>query len=79
MAHPSEWVVVKYPDDGRRHTDPCEIVGRLPYDGDPDVAARYLTETGMSRGTALSLIFQVEAKRNSPKASDADAGYRPVA
>jgi hypothetical protein len=51
---------------------------RLPYTGHPEADATRLTETGMPIGTAMTLIFQVEAKHASPKAAEADLGYRPV-
>jgi hypothetical protein len=78
LVAPTEWVIVCYPDEGKRHTDPCDVVGRVPYGRDPDGEATHLAETGMPSGTAMSLIFQVEAKRMSPKAAEADLGYRPI-
>src|SRR5438132_14369711 len=79
MTNPSEWIIIRYQGEGKRHTDPHEIVRRVPYAGDPEGEAAQFVKTGMPQGTAMSLLFQVEAKRASPKAADVDVGYRPVA
>jgi hypothetical protein len=78
MTNPTEWIVLRYPEESKRHTDRHEIVRRVPYAGDPEGEAAQFAESGMATGTAMSLVFQVEAKRASPKAADADLGYRPV-
>jgi hypothetical protein len=77
LTHPNQFIVLRYPDEARRHTEPYEEVLRLPYvEPTPGIAA--LVVTGLPKGTAAKLIFQVEMKRASPKAADADLGYRPV-
>jgi hypothetical protein len=78
MINPSKWIIIRYPDDGKRHADPYEVVAEVLYGRNPDVEVTRLIDAGMPKGTAMSLIFQVEAKRSSPKAAEADLGYRPV-
>jgi hypothetical protein len=75
MTRPSEYIVVKYPDEGERHSDPCEIIRRLPYVDDPIAE---LAETGIPKGTASTLRWRVAMKLASPKAADTELGYRPV-
>jgi hypothetical protein len=75
MTNPAEYVITKYPDDGQRHSDPFEIVCRIPYLNDPIGA---LVETGIPKGTASTLRWRVAMKLASPKAADTDLGDRPV-
>jgi hypothetical protein len=75
LVSPCDWVVVRYPDEGKRHSEPHEILRRLPYVNDPRVV---LVEIGMSEGTATTLLFNAEVKRLSPKAAESDRGFRPV-
>jgi hypothetical protein len=78
LTHPTEYIVLRYPDEGRRHTEPYEEALRLPFADDPTAAINGLVEAGLPHGAAAKLVFQVEMKRISPKAADADLGYRPV-
>jgi hypothetical protein len=75
MENPSQYIVLRYLTEGRRHAEPYEEVGRVPYELDPDLLA---ARTTMPKGTAKILVNAVEMKRLSPKAADADEGYRPV-
>jgi hypothetical protein len=74
MDKPSEYVVLRYLTKGRRHAEPYDEV-RVPYVLSPDLLA---AKTNMPLGTANVLVNAVELKRLSPKAADADEGYRPV-
>jgi hypothetical protein len=79
MALPAEFIVVRYPGDGRRHGEPYDEVARVPYTVGVDAAIAQLIErTGMPDKTASALVFRVSMKLASPKAADADSGYRPV-
>jgi hypothetical protein len=78
LTHPSEYIVLRYPDDARRHREPYEEALRIPFVHDPTAAINRLVEAGLPQGAAAKLVFQVEMKRVSPKAADADLGYRPV-
>jgi hypothetical protein len=79
LLHPTEYVVIRYPADGQRHSEPFTEVQRLPYVGNADEAIAELVErTEMPRPSATSLVFAIGAKLNSPKAADADSGHRPV-
>jgi hypothetical protein len=75
MDNPSQYVVLRYLTEGRRHAEPYEEVARVRYELDPDLLSE---RTTMPKGTARILVNAVEMKRLSPKAADADEGYRPV-
>jgi hypothetical protein len=79
MALPTEFIVVRYASEGTRHSEPFEQVARLPYSAGVEAATAGLVErTGMPEKTASALVFRVSMKLASPKAADADLGYRPV-
>jgi hypothetical protein len=78
LTHSTTYVVLRYPDEARRHTEPYEEALRLPYVDNADRAILALQEAGLPKGIAAKLVFQLEMKRASPKAADADLGYRPV-
>src|SRR5260370_17151247 len=78
MALPAEFIVVRYPTQGSRHTEPFEEVARLPYTAGIEAAIAELVErTGMPDKTASGLVFRLSMKLNSPKAADADLDYPP--
>jgi hypothetical protein len=78
LTHPTEYVVLGYPDAARRHTEPSEEMVRIPYVHNADRGIVALVEAGLPKGIATKLVFQLEMKRNSPKAADADLGNRPI-
>ncbi len=78
LTHPTQFIVLRYPDKARRHTEPYEQARRVSYVDNADRAIEALQEAGLPKGIAAKLVFQLEMKRASPKAADADSGYRPV-
>jgi len=78
LTRPGQYVVLRYANEHRRHTEPFEEVRRIPYLYDDEAAIAALGQVGMAKGTATQLVVQVELKRISPKAADADSGIRPV-
>jgi hypothetical protein len=78
LIHSTQYIILQYPDEARRHTEPYVEVRHLPYVDNADQAIPALREAGLPKGIAAKLVFQLEMKRRSPKAADADLGYRPV-
>lgn len=76
MAHPTEYVVLRYTTWGRRHEESFEEIARLPYESDP--RATLVERTAMPKGTASMLATRLAVKLASPRAAMADVGYRPV-
>jgi hypothetical protein len=75
MTRPTEYIVLQYLNEGRRHGEPYVEVCRPAYDPNPAVLAE---RAGMPEGVARKLVSDVEMKRLSGKTSMADQGYRPV-
>jgi hypothetical protein len=79
LSQPSEFVVIRYPAQGRRHSEPSTLALRLPYTENADEAIAELVEKAeMPRPTAVSLVMAVSAKLESPKVGDADTAIRPT-
>jgi hypothetical protein len=79
LSNPTEYVVIRYPTEGRRHAEPFTEVQRFAYTANGDRAVAELVErTEMPKPTASSLVMAVSVKLVSPKAADADSGHRPV-
>ena len=79
LALPTEYVVVRYPSEGVRHSEPFNTVARFAYTAGLEATiAELIRHTGMPEKTASALAFRVSMKLTSPKAADADLGYRPV-
>jgi hypothetical protein len=80
LSKPSQLVVIRYPNQGRRHSEPSTVALRLPYIEDADTALAELVEKAeMPRPTAISLVMALSAKLESPKVGDADTAVRPTA
>ncbi len=68
LSKPSEFVVIRYPDQGRRHSEPSTVTLRLPYIDDADAAiAELVARAEMPRPTAISLVMAVSAKLDLPR------------
>ena len=78
LTNSTHYIILQYPDEAKRHTEPYEELQRIPYVDNADRAILTLQEAGLQKGIAAKLVFQLEMKRTSPKAADADSGYRPV-
>jgi hypothetical protein len=78
LTNSTQYIILQYPDETRRHTEPYKELQRIPYLDNADRAIAALREAGLPEGIAAKLVFQLEMKRLSPKAADADTGYRPV-
>jgi len=77
LVQPSEFVVFRYPAEGRRHSEPSSEVQRLPYIANADAAILELVEkAGMPKPAAVSLVMAIGAKLASAKVEDADTARR---
>lgn len=79
LTQPAEYIVLRYLDDGRRHSNDYEVVVRFPFVDNADAAFVALVEkSGMPKGIAAQLVTQIAMKRASHKAAEADRWGRPV-
>jgi len=68
LPRPAEFVVIRYPSEGRRHSEPFTEVMRLPYIENADAAVAALVyRAAMPKPTAVSLVMAVSAKIQSAK------------